>query len=81
MREILVDAYDSPERMLFLTVVRQAIWDSEGRSEVDARLIRLAKRWLTTRSRSFYTVCSLAGLPAVQAKFIQEQQRAKWGVN
>ncbi|HEY6766594.1 MAG TPA: hypothetical protein VI386_17680 [Candidatus Sulfotelmatobacter sp.] len=66
------------ERILWLTVIRQAVWDSEGRGEIDGHLIYLAKRWLTTPSRAFYTVCSLAGISAVQADFLQESERKRW---
>ena len=71
---------DSPqrERILWLTVLRQAIWDSEGRGEVDAMTIYHAKKWLTRMTRSFLVVCSLAGMPKTQAEYLQEQERKKW---
>lgn len=71
---------DSPERerILFLSVIRQAQFDAEGRGEVEPHLRYLAKRWLTTMSRSFLTVCSLAGMPATQAHFLQEAERKKY---
>ena len=71
---------DSPERerLLWLSVIRQAQFDAEGRGEIDDRLRYLAKRWLTTMSRSFLIVCSLAGMPATQAHYLQEQERKKY---
>lgn len=66
------------EKVLWLTVIRQAQWDAEGRGEVDARIRYLAIRWLTTMSRSFLTVCSLAGMPKTQAYCLQEQERKRW---
>lgn len=74
------DAQDSPqrERKLWLSVIRQAQLDSEGRSEVEPKLIRRAQKWLTKMTRSFYTVCSLAGMPATQAEYLQECERKKW---
>lgn len=82
------DAQDSPqrERILWLTVLRQALWDAEGRGEVEPHLRYLAQRWLTNplnRSwlrRSFFTVCSLAGMPETQAEYLQEQERKKWSL-
>jgi hypothetical protein len=70
---------DSPQRekILWLTVIRQAIWDSEGRGEIDDMTIYHATKWLTRTTRSFMTVCSLAGMPATQAEFLQEEQRKK----
>lgn len=70
---------DSPERerILWLTVIKQAIWDSEGRGEIDSTTIYRAVKWLTRMTRSFLTVCSLAGFSETQAYFLQEQQRAK----
>lgn len=70
---------DSPERerILWLTVIRQAIWDSEGRGEIDVTTIYRAQKWLTKMTRSFLTVCSLAGMPATQAEYLQEEQRRK----
>lgn len=76
MSDMKVDV--DAERKLFLTVVRQAQFDAEGRGEVDQRLVRLAKRWLTTASRSFFHVCALAGLSRNQATLLQEQERGKW---
>jgi hypothetical protein len=71
---------DSPERerLLWLQVIRQAQFDVEGRGEVEPHLRYLAKRWLTTMSRSFLAVCSLAGMPKTQAFYLQEQERKKW---
>lgn len=72
---------DSPERerILWLTVLRQAIWDSEGRGEIDEMTIYHATKWLTKMTRSFLTVCSLAGMPRTQAEYLQEGQRRKLG--
>lgn len=72
---------DSPERerILWLTVLRQAVWDSEGRGEVDATTIYRAAKWLTRMTHSFLAVCSLAGMPREQAIFLQEEQRRKLG--
>lgn len=74
------DAPDSPqrERMLWLRVIHQAVLDSEGRGEVEPKLVRRAQKWLTKMTRSFYTVCSLAGMPATQAEYLQECERKKW---
>jgi hypothetical protein len=66
------------EKMLWLTVIRQAQWDAEGRGEVDVTIRRLAVRWLTTFSRSFLTVCSLAGMERGQAICLQEKERKRW---
>lgn len=66
------------EKKLWLTVVRQAQMDSEGRGEIDQRLVRLAKRWLTTASRSFFHVCALAGLDRLQAEKLLKQERQRW---
>ena len=70
---------DSPEKekILWLTVIRQAIWDSEGRGEIDDMTIYHAVQWLTKMTRSFLSVCSLAGMPATQAHYLQERQRRK----
>ena len=68
----------SKERVLWLTVLKQAIMDSEGRGEVEPYLIYRAKKWMTKMTHSFLTVCSLAGMPSTQAYFLQEQQRLKW---
>lgn len=74
---------DSPqrERILWLTVIRQVIWDSEGRGEIDDQTIYRAGKWLTKMTRSFLTVCSLAGMPKTQAEYLQECQRRKLGKN
>lgn len=80
------DAQDSPqrERILWLTVIKQAQWDAEGRGEVEPRFIYRARRWLTNPlerpwlRRSFLTVCSLAGMPETQAQYLQEAERKKW---
>lgn len=71
---------DSPERerILWLQVIRQAQFDAEGRGEVDQITVYRAKKWLTRMTRSFYTVCSLAGMPATQADYLQECERRKW---
>ena len=70
---------DSPERerLLWLQVLRQAQFDAEGRGEVDATLRYRARKWLTKMTRSFLTVCSLAGMPSTQAEYLQEQERKK----
>jgi hypothetical protein len=71
---------DSPERerLLWLAVIRQAQWDAEGRGEVEDHVRYMAKRWLTKMTRSFLVVCSLAGMPAMQAHYLQEQERRKY---
>lgn len=76
----MMDAQDSParERILWLTVLRQAKWDAEGRGEIEPHLQYLAQRWLTKMTRSFLAVCSLAGMPETQAHFLQEQERKRW---
>lgn len=66
------------EKKLWLTVIRQAQFDAEGRGAVDGHLRYLAVRWLTKMSRSFLTVCSLAGMPTTQAEYLQEQERRKY---
>jgi hypothetical protein len=66
------------ERKLWLTVLRQAQWDAEGKGEVENYLIYRARKWLTRMTRSFLTVCSLAGMPATQAHYLQEQERLKY---
>ncbi len=66
------------ERKLWLTVLRQAQWDAEGKGEVEDYLIYRARKWLTRMTRSFLTVCSLAGMPATQAHYLQEQERLKY---
>jgi hypothetical protein len=74
------DAQDSPqrERILWLTVVRQAIWDAEGRGEVELKLIYRARKWLTKMTHSFLAVCSLAGMSETQAYYLQEEKRKQW---
>ena len=67
----------SKERVLWLSVLRQAIMDSEGRSEVEPDLIYRPSKWLRYPTRAFFTVCSLAGLSRQQAIRFQEDQRAK----
>jgi len=76
----VTDAPDSPqrERVLWLTVVRQAIWDAEGRGEVDAILIYRARKWLTRMTHSFLVVCSLAGMTRTQAYRLQEDKRKEF---
>lgn len=73
-----VDVED--EKRLWLTVVLQAQRDAEGRGEAekDARLRRLAVRWLTTLSRSFMMVCSLAGMDRQTTLRLQKQERERW---
>jgi hypothetical protein len=66
------------ERKLWLQVIRQAQFDAEGRGEVEPYLIYRAKKWLTRMTYSFLTVCSLAGMPATQAHYLQEQERLKY---
>ena len=65
------------ERVLWLSVIRQAILDSEGRGEIEPTLIRRATKWLTRMTYSFLTVCSLAGMSREQAVHLQEMQRRK----
>lgn len=71
---------DSPERerLLWLQVIRRAQFDAEGRGEVEPHLRYIAQRWLTRMTRSFLMVCSMAGMPAAQAQFLQEQERRRW---
>lgn len=76
MQELREPAYQ--ERMLWLVVLRQAIWDAEGRSEVEPTLIYRAKKWLTHPTHAFLDVCSMAGMPETQAHYLQEQQRKRW---
>jgi len=64
--------------MLWLRVIVQAQQDAAGKAEADPRLQYLAQRWLTKMTRSFLTVCSLAGMPATQSHFLQELERKKW---
>lgn len=71
-----------PERRLWLTVVRQAIWDSEGRSEVEHHLIYRAQKWLTKPTHAFLSVCSMAGMTETQAYYLQEEMRRRpWAIN
>jgi hypothetical protein len=65
------------ERILWLTVIRQAVMDSEGRADVETYLIRRAVKWLTRLTHSFLDVCSLAGMTREQALFLMEAQRRK----
>ena len=65
----------SKERVLWLTVIKQALMDSEGRGEVEPYLIYRAKKWLRLPTKAFYTVCSLAGLSRQQAIRFQEDRR------
>jgi len=67
----------SKERVLWLSVLRQAITDSEGRGEIEPYRVVRAKRWLTLPMRGFLTVCSLAGMSREQALYLQEAQRRK----
>jgi hypothetical protein len=73
-------APDSPmrERLLWLRVIAQAQQDAAGKAEVEPHLQYLAQRWLTKMTRSFLTVCSLAGMPETQAHYLQEQERKRW---
>ena len=65
------------ERVLWLSVIKQAIMDSEGRGEVEPNLIYRASKWLRYPTRAFFTVCSLAGLSKQQALRFQEDRRDK----
>ena len=67
----------SKERVLWLTVIKQAVLDSEGFQDVEEPLIRRARKWLTKLTHSFLAVCSLAGLTHQQAILLQEEQRRK----
>lgn len=70
------------ERMLWLTVVRQCLWDAEGRSEVEPKLIYRAKKWLTKPTYSYLSVCSMAGMTETQAYRLQEEMRQRpWAIN
>jgi hypothetical protein len=65
----------SKERILWLSVIKQALMDAEGRGEIEPYRIVRAKRWLTWPLRGFFTVCSLAGLDKQQALRFQENNR------
>jgi hypothetical protein len=65
----------SKERILWLSVIKQALMDAEGRGEIEPYRIVRAKRWLTRPLRGFFTVCSLAGLSKQQALRFQENNR------
>jgi len=65
------------ERVLWLSVIKQAIMDSEGRGEIEPNLIYRATKWLRYPTRAFFTVCSLAGMSREQAVYLQEAQRQK----
>ena len=72
---VLPSSEYAKERVLWLSVIRQAIWDSEGRGEVEQNLIYRAKKWLILPTHAFFTVCSLAGLSRQQALRFQEDRR------
>jgi hypothetical protein len=73
-----MSAYPSPELSVWLSVIRLAQEDAEGRGMVEPFTRYLAQRWLTTPSRSFYHVCALANIDRVQADFIIEKERKRW---
>jgi hypothetical protein len=77
VRAVLQTSEYAKERVLWLSVLRQAIMDSEGRGEIEQPLIYRAKKWLTRLTYSFLTVCSLAGMSREQAVYLQEAQRRK----
>lgn len=64
-------------RMLWLTVIREAQVEVTN-GELTEHQRYLAKRWLTTWSRSFATVCSYAGLETEEARALQEGMRKQW---
>ena len=72
---------EDPEvlRSLWLRVVRAAQKEANGEEEAENNpsLIYRARRWLTTASRSFFMVTSLAGLPKAQAEYLQGVEREK----
>lgn len=66
-------------KLLWLTVLRRAQEESEGRHiyvdrEKSEHVRYLAGRWLKTWSRSYLTVCELAGLTEKEARWLQEQR-------
>jgi hypothetical protein len=69
------------ERLLWLTVLKQAIWDSEGRSEVDHTTIYRAVKWLTKPTHAYFDVCAMAGMEYQKALCLQELQRCKLNTN
>ena len=71
----------SKERVLWLTVIKQAVADAEGRGEIEPYRVVRAKRWLTWPLRGFFTVCSLAGLSKQQALRFQENNRSQYGLD
>ena len=75
VRAVLQTSEYAKERVLWLSVLRQAIMDSEGRGEIEQPLVYRAKKWLTKLTYSFLTVCSLAGMSREQAVHLQEMQR------
>jgi hypothetical protein len=77
VRAVLQTSEYAKERVLWLSVLRQAIMDSEGRGEIEQPLVYRAKKWLTKLTYSFLTVCSLAGMSREQAVHLQEMQRRK----
>ena len=77
VRAVLQTSEYAKERVLWLSVLRQPIMDSEGRGEIEQPLVYRAKKWLTKLTYSFLTVCSLAGMSREQAVHLQEMQRRK----
>ena len=77
VRAVLQTSEYAKERVLWLSVLRQAIMYSEGRGEIEQPLVYRAKKWLTKLTYSFLTVCSLAGMSREQAVHLQEMQRRK----
>ena len=77
VRAVLQTSEYAKERVLWLSVLRQAIMDSEGSGEIEQPLVYRAKKWLTKLTYSFLTVCSLAGMSREQAVHLQEMQRRK----
>lgn len=64
------------EIVLWLSVLREAQLEAEnGRGHPRY----LAIRWLTTRSRSFDTVCAYAGLNRMETRVLQEKEQGRWG--
>jgi hypothetical protein len=72
-------------RRLWLRVIQQTVAEAKGasmygvpRRDVEYRK-RLARKWLTTRSRSFLHVTTLAGFSHQQIKLLWEQNRQRYG--
>lgn len=63
------------EVYLWITVIRETQLEAERGA---AREQRLARRWLTTYSRSFLTVCAYAGLTKMQTQLLLETGRKQW---